>query len=191
MIKCQVCGKECKTVQGLAGHMQNKHGILGAHPDAERLAPSPKLVSELQLSELSERVGELEGSVALLEAEQNGEYRAGGSGEPAERSKELTERVSELTEQLNQLSEQVGQCSLAKLSDAEIAQLGEQVSAELVAVMAELGNTVKRGSLITELATELSHNTIGDLVRESAGEISVDAPMQKLERRLSECRLVK
>ncbi len=166
MIKCQVCGKECKTVQGLAGHMQNKHGILGAYPGAERMPPSPKLVSEQQLSELVERVDELEGLAGAIEAGLEGEYRAGGLGKRAEQSKELTERDAAL---LKQLAERVNKTAELARNNAEqlkdIAQPGKR-------------------SVIAELARELGTKTITDLLREQDGE-SMATPMQKLECQLN------
>ncbi len=166
MIKCQICGKECKTVQGLAGHMQNKHGILGAHPDAERLPPSPKLVSEQQLSELAERVDELEGSVSMVETELEAERGVERLVGAAEQSKELTERDAAL---LKQLVERVNKTAELARNNAEqlknIAQPGKR-------------------SIIAGLARELGTKTVGDLLREQDGE-PMATPMQKLECQLN------
>jgi len=59
MVKCDICGKECKTAQGLAGHKQWAHGIA---PDSAqlRLQPSSPLVTE---SKLEQRLTELEQQV--------------------------------------------------------------------------------------------------------------------------------
>lgn len=49
MIKCEVCQKECKTGQGLAGHMRFAHGIL---PDKQYpLSPPKRFITDEQLTQ--------------------------------------------------------------------------------------------------------------------------------------------
>ena len=50
MIKCEVCGKEFKTGQGLGGHMRWVHGII---PDKQHpLFPPKRFITDEQLAEM-------------------------------------------------------------------------------------------------------------------------------------------
>jgi len=50
MMKCEICGKECKTEQGLAGHMRWLHGRPGRRQ--LQLFPTRRLITDAELVEL-------------------------------------------------------------------------------------------------------------------------------------------
>jgi len=73
MVQCDICGKECKTAQGLAGHKRFKHGVapgpqlplekhdlLITDSKLERLLDERFSVVSDQLDELAGSVGELQ-----------------------------------------------------------------------------------------------------------------------------------
>ena len=49
-MKCEICGKECKTQQGLAGHMRWLHGRPGRKQ--AQLFPTRRLITDVELIEL-------------------------------------------------------------------------------------------------------------------------------------------
>lgn len=63
MIQCEICGKEFKDAQGLAGHMQFKHNESGEKPRGAQLPAKPLpvdfLIRELQLPDISDGTREV------------------------------------------------------------------------------------------------------------------------------------
>lgn len=53
MMKCEICGKECKTEQGLAGHMRWLHGRPGRRQ--LQLFPTRRLITDAELIEIFTR----------------------------------------------------------------------------------------------------------------------------------------
>ena len=63
MTKCEVCGKEFKTGQGLGGHMRWVHGII---PDKQHpLFPPKRFITDEQLSEALKTI--MDSIIALTE----------------------------------------------------------------------------------------------------------------------------
>ena len=65
MVRCETCGKEFKTAQGLAEHMRYKHGDSVAGASA---APATRIATEQQLGELEGRLEQVE-NINELESE--------------------------------------------------------------------------------------------------------------------------
>lgn len=96
MAKCEICGKELKTTQGLRGHKTFVHHITSTTDEQ----PAARLGTEQQLSELDDRLDKLELITGVRE--QSALDRLMGNTDTP-----LTKQLSELAEQVTQYSEQV------------------------------------------------------------------------------------
>ena len=65
MVRCEICGKEFKTAQGLTEHMRYKHGDLVA---GASVAPATGVATEQQLGELEDKLEQVE-NINELECE--------------------------------------------------------------------------------------------------------------------------
>jgi len=68
MIKCEECGKEFKTQQGLVGHMRFVHGIKSSRQQS--LFPSKRFITDTQLDEalgaIAKRLEELQKDLSTV-----------------------------------------------------------------------------------------------------------------------------
>ncbi len=127
MVKCDTCGKECKTAQGLAGHRQFVHGQLPG-PQLRLEQPNP-LVTQ---SELEQRLRPLESKLGFTQSEL--EQRLGIVARPitkqvqqqAKQLKELREQFNEIQKQLKHAKNFVEQLTeLRKLLAEAVSGIGE------------------------------------------------------------------
>ena len=127
MVKCDTCGKECKTAQGLAGHRQFVHGQLPG-PQLRLEQPNP-LVTQ---SELEQRLRPLESKLGFTQSEL--EQRLGIVARPitkqvqqqAKQLKELREQFDEIQKQLKHAKNFVEQLTeLRKLLAEAVSGIGE------------------------------------------------------------------
>jgi len=99
MEKCDICGKECKTAQGLGGHKRWVHGVAPAGPQLRLEQPNPlitKSVLEQLLDErfavIAEQVDTLSGELAEQVKTLSGEQQQGE--QQGELIKQMEQRVA-------------------------------------------------------------------------------------------------
>lgn len=104
MVKCELCGQEFKTTQGLRGHKTFVH-----HQTGSSKLPAATLATEQQLNELSSRLEEAEGLAQYAN----------------EQVEQISEKVKEFSEQLKELQSSGG----AATEQRKVVELQEQVNA--------------------------------------------------------------
>ena len=118
MVTCELCGKECRTSQGLTGHKQWVHGIATANPQ-QRLEPTTKSAAKLELEELESRL-----ELAELVAEQLAEELRTSGEQHAKQLNELQEQVAHHAKYLEEHASYLNK--LTGLND-EVAEVGSRV----------------------------------------------------------------
>lgn len=118
MINCDICGKECKTGQGLAGHKQWVHGIAPAKSQL-RLEPTTKSATKLELEELDDRL-----ELTELVAEQLTE-QVKTSGE--QHAKQLNELQKQVEQHAKRLDEQASYSNILVVLNNKVVEVVGQV----------------------------------------------------------------
>lgn len=125
-VKCEICGKEFKTTQGLRGHKTFFHQL----PSSSSKSAAP-LTTQQQLIKLKNRLDKLEGIIGPREPSEL-EQLLGITDRPiTEQLGQHTHQLAELSEQLNNIPQQVKPASnintdVSNIS-RQVAQLNELV----------------------------------------------------------------
>lgn len=89
MEKCDLCGKECKTAQGLAGHKRWVHGVAPSSAQLRLEQPNPLITRSVLEQLLDERFAVISEQVDALSGE-----LVQQDGQHSERIKQLEQRLS-------------------------------------------------------------------------------------------------
>lgn len=98
METCDICGKECKTAQGLAGHKRWVHGVAPARAQLPLEQPNPLITKSVLEQLLDERFAVIAEQVDALSGELAEQVKA-LSGEQ-QQSEQQGERIKQLDERL-------------------------------------------------------------------------------------------
>jgi len=89
MEKCDLCGKECRTAQGLAGHKRWVHGVAPSSAQLRLEQPNPLITKSVLEQLLDERFAVIAEQVDALSGE-----LVQQDGQHSERIKQLEQRLS-------------------------------------------------------------------------------------------------
>lgn len=97
METCDICGKECKTAQGLGGHKRWVHGVAPGGPQLRLEQPNPLITKSVLEQVLDERFAVIAEQVDALSSELPGAL----SGEQLEQLQQQDELIKQLEQRLS------------------------------------------------------------------------------------------
>lgn len=138
MVKCELCGKEFRTTQGLRGHKTFVHHLSGGSS-----LPAATLATEQQLSELSSRLEQVEGL-----AEYANEQVEHIPGQMEEFTKKVDELIGQVNEHTSSLVKLAGQCDSNSALAGKVSELEQHLTS--TQKQPDLPDRFKAGKLTTE-----------------------------------------